>query len=162
MLLDAIAGVYKMQSGTVTGNADVIYINQNTYFSEKLKGKDLLTFAYLLDGNSKSQETFYSFVSESTSGFQMDEIRMILEKKWGVLSGGERKYVYSLMGLSVSKQWYILDEPFAYLDKEKKNILIHVIKRRLAEGKNIIITSHEQMEEMEALEPYTIWIDAWV
>lgn len=159
LLLDLIAGLEKLKKGEIVGNENVIYINQSTYFSDKLRVKNLLEFTYFLDGCKRNKEHFIQFAQNTLDKGQIEKLDSLLEKRWGVLSGGERKYIYALIVLSIPKEWYIMDEPFAYIDEEKKKILIDIIKLRLKEGKNIILTSHEYIEEMNALEPKTINID---
>ena len=158
LLLDTVAGLTKSK-GKIAGNNDVIYINQSTYFSDKLKVKDLLEFTYFLDGNLRKKSDFILFLKKILSDDQISEIAELLDKRWGILSGGERKYIYAIIVLSISKEWYIMDEPFAYIDDEKKKILMEIIRLRLNEGKNVIITSHEYIEEMNELHPEKIEIN---
>lgn len=159
LLLDAIAGLSKTKSGAVIGNKDNIYLNQSTYFSDKLKTKELLGFTYLLDGKCKGEKDFFEFIIQNLESSLIDEIRKILNKRWGILSGGERKFIYALIILSIERKCYIMDEPFAYVDYDKKKVLIDIIKKKLRDGKSVIVTSHEHMEDMEALHPYKIVLD---
>ena len=158
LLLDTIAGLVKNKKGRVYGNENIIYINQSTYFSDKLKTKNLLEFTYYLDGARNNKKEFVAFLKDFLDSSHIGDILEMLEKRWGILSGGERKFIYSVIALSISKDWYIMDEPFAYVDDCRKNILIDIMKARLSEGKNIIITSHETFEAMESLNPYIIEI----
>ena len=76
-------------------------------------------------------------------------MQRIFSQKWGTLSGGERKIIYILSLLMTEKEWYILDEPFANLDIEKKQMLLNVIDLKLRLKKNIIITSHDLNDILE-------------
>ena len=82
-----------------------------------------------------------------------------MEKQWGLLSGGERKYLYSMVLLSLDREWYILDEPFAYLDTEKKEILWKVIEAFASEGKSVILTSHEEDSRINGSDIHVINLD---
>ena len=60
-----------------------------------------------------------------------------------MMSGGEKKFIYIVILLSVERDWYILDEPFAFLDGDKKDIIWKMINEKISEEKGIILTSHE-------------------
>ena len=70
--------------------------------------------------------------------------------QWGMLSGGERKFLYTAILMSIDREWYILDEPFAYVDKSKKKVIWAIINQKIKDGKGIILTSHED----ETIEKY--------
>ena len=55
--------------------------------------------------------------------------------------------IYILILMSINREWYILDEPFAFLDTMKKNMIWDVIDKKLAEGKGVIIVSHEDEQD---------------
>ena len=95
----------------------------------------------------KSRGYSIATIKHDVHGFDIDkkvDVKTLMEKQWGLLSGGERRYLYSMVLLSLDREWYILDEPFAYLDTEKKEILWKVIEAFASEGKGVILTSHEE------------------
>ena len=55
--------------------------------------------------------------------------------------------IYILILMSINREWYILDEPFAFLDTMKKNIIWEVIDEKIGEGKGIILVSHEDDQD---------------
>lgn len=59
------------------------------------------------------------------------------------LSGGEQKIIQILRGLFLDGEIFILDEPFNYIDKNHKQILIDFIKNNL-KSKTLIIISHDE------------------
>lgn len=59
------------------------------------------------------------------------------------LSGGEQKIIQILRGIFLEGDVYILDEPFNYVDKKHKQILIELIKEKL-KFKTVIIISHDE------------------
>ena len=61
--------------------------------------------------------------------------------------------------LSLDREWYILDEPFAYLDTEKKEILWKVIEAFTSEGKGVILTSHEEDSRINGSDIHVINLD---
>ena len=101
-------------------------------------------------------------IKHDVHGFDIDkkvDVKTLMEKQWGLLSGGERKYLYSMVLLSLDREWYILDEPFAYLDTEKKEILWKVIEAFASEGKGIILTSHEEDSRINGSDIHVINLD---
>ena len=115
-----------------------IYLRQNFYFNNKLTVKDYIEF--ILGINSQSPQVFINFLhSFNLQEFYKDNYY----KKIGILSGGERQFLYLLSILCLDRDWYILDEPFNELDDEKckqiANIILYLHKQ---EFKNFLITSH--------------------
>ncbi|MGX7377804.1 ATP-binding cassette domain-containing protein [Carnobacterium maltaromaticum] len=146
LLLDYISGVKKSPKSCIKGNESVIYINQNIYFSDRLSGMDFLKFSYGID----KKKDISQFFKTSNTIIEQEHVERLLEKQWGMLSGGEKKFLYALILLSLEREWYILDEPFAFLDKKRKKLLNKIIKIRVSEGKGIILTTHE--EDIEILD----------
>ena len=64
-----------------------------------------------------------------------ENVKKLSKKQWGMLSGGERKLIYILILMSINREWYILDEPFAFLDTMKKNMIWDVIDKKFSRGK---------------------------
>lgn len=140
LLLDYISGVKKSKKNVIKGNESIIYINQNIYFSDRLSGMDFLKFSYGLDGK-KSIQSFYQL---SDNVLKREDIDTLLKKQWGMLSGGEMKFLYAFILMSLEREWYILDEPFAFIDKKRKKMLYKIIDIKISEGKGIILTTHEE------------------
>ena len=149
MLLDYVAGIRNDQKQRISGNENIVYINQNIFFADRLTGTDFVKFVYRLDNKSRER-------------FDIDkkvDVKTLMEKQWGLLSGGERKYLYSMVLLSLDREWYILDEPFAYLDTEKKEILWKVIEAFASEGKGVILTPHEEDSRINGSDIHVINLD---
>ncbi|EGO8200431.1 ATP-binding cassette domain-containing protein [Enterococcus faecalis] len=142
LLLDYISGIKKVKRNVIKGNESIIYINQNIYFSDRLSGMDFLKFSYGLDGK-KSIQSFYQL---SDKILKREDVDKLLKKQWGMLSGGEKKFLYALILMSLEREWYILDEPFAFIDKKRKKMLYKTIDIKISEGKGIILTTHEEDE----------------
>ncbi|MFR2551484.1 MAG: hypothetical protein ACLS8D_06370 [Clostridioides difficile] len=49
--------------------------------------------------------------------------------------------------MSLEREWYILDEPFAFVDKKRK-MLYKIIDIKISEDKGIILTTHEEDESI--------------
>ncbi|ATF25325.1 ABC transporter ATP-binding protein [Brochothrix thermosphacta] len=144
LLLDYISGLKKTKGNCIFGNEKIIYINQHIYFSDRLSGMDFLKFSYGIDDN----KNISSFFDLSDNIIERNDLNNLLKKQWGMLSGGEKRFLYVIILLSLDKDWYILDEPFASIDKKRKLLLYKLINVKLAEGKGIILTTHEESEEV--------------
>ncbi|MEO0872040.1 MAG: phosphonate C-P lyase system protein PhnL, partial [Pseudomonadota bacterium] len=70
------------------------------------------------------------------------------EKLWGLppatFSGGEQQRVNIARGFAVSYPIMLLDEPTASLDAANKQVVIDLIKERLAQGTAIVGILHDQ------------------
>lgn len=66
-----------------------------------------------------------------------------------MLSGGERKFLYAVILLSLDRDWYILDEPFAFVDAARRAMLWEIMNGKVSESKGIILTSHQEDSEIE-------------
>ena len=144
LLLDYISGIRKNKKANIYGNESVIYINQSIFFSDRLLCEDFLKFVYRMEGKIKKISQFELFVERfENENWNKEDVHHLLKKQWGMLSGGEKKFIYILILMSIDRSWYILDEPFAFLDTNKKDIIWKLIDYKIIEGKGIILTSHE-------------------
>ena len=77
--------------------------------------------------------------------YQLDRILKqegIVDNKGTKLSGGERKILEILRGINRDSDVYILDEPFAFVDKKYKFFIEELIKKMLIEEKIVILITH--------------------
>ena len=143
LFLDYISGIRKDTAATISGNQSIIYINQSIFFSDRLTCEDFLKFVYRMVGIKNPLSIFNDFIDNIFQDrWDKGKIASLMKKQWGMLSGGERKYIYILILMSIEREWYILDEPFAFLDDEKREIIWYLINIKTAQGKGIILTSH--------------------
>lgn len=145
LLLDYISGIRKEKKANILGNTSVIYINQSIFFSDRLIGEDFLRFVYRLGCKKQKVSYFWEFIEKFYDyKWGETEVKELLKKQWGMMSGGEKKFIYIVILLSIEREWYILDEPFAFLDKDKKDIIWKMINEKISKKKGIILTSHER------------------
>lgn len=140
-LLDCIAGIDQKYSGHITGNDNVIYLNQTLYFYGRIKVKDLIQFLMGLN-NQRDAITYYEKNSRLRRKGNM--IKKLYNKPVGKLSGGEIKILYFSIITAMNRNWYLFDEPFSQIDIEGKMDIIDIFKELIQEKKNIIITNHEE------------------
>ena len=55
----------------------------------------------------------------------------------------EKKIVYFCILMSVAFEWYLLDEPFAGVDKKNRDLMKRIINDRCKDGKGILLITHE-------------------
>lgn len=139
-LLDIVSGLVKEKNLEIEGNESLVYMNQSMFFFDRLKVKDFVKFFYQLDGIKGYREHIENF--NDKLGNILD-IQGLWDKQVGYLSGGEKKLVYFYIIMSLEREWYLLDEPFAGVDKSRKEIMKKVINSRLKEDKGIILVTHE-------------------
>ncbi|GAK09420.1 ATP-binding cassette domain-containing protein [Geomicrobium sp. JCM 19038] len=147
--LDCLSGIIHNYSGTITGNDDLVYMNQNLYFSMKLKVKDYVQFVLTLDRVKHTYNDYFAYI-ESIS------LKTFLDEAWNsevsMLSGGERRKLFFVTTCYLDREWYVFDEPFAGVDDEGKQLLTTILERLVASKKGVLFTSHERIpfENMDA------------
>jgi len=74
----------------------------------------------------------------------------ILSKRYGVLSGGQKRRAQLALALCGNGDLIMLDEPTVGLDVEARHMFWRVIRKLVAEGKSVLLTTH-YLEEADAL-----------
>lgn len=152
ILLDYISDLRKPpKAAKIIGNNDMIYLNQNMYYNGRLTVNEYLKFIYNLNNIKKYKEYFIDFVAFYSKDIVV-YIERMLDKKMGDLSGGERRFIYNLIILSIDREWYILDEPLTAVDHNNKKYLIDIILNYSSNNKGIILTTHEKLEFYSEME----------
>lgn len=76
------------------------------------------------------------------------QLRALLQQKTGSISGGERRRLALACALAGSPELILLDEPFADLDTEGKNLLRYLILEMAAGGISFLIVSHNGSDSL--------------
>lgn len=141
LFLDHLANLRKSRTGVLTGNESVVYMRQTFDFSFRLKVSQYIRFITSLD---RKQVTDFKLFLEV---YDIDlDLEKIMNRKIGMLSGGERRFLYLLTILCIEKDWYLLDEPLANVDRKTRRQMMDVIQKKREEGKNFVITSHIDLD----------------
>lgn len=151
IFLDYLCSIRKDKDGNITGNDNLVYLRQNFAMYKRITTSEFIKFVYDID--DVKLEKFFNFINEKNLSFDFKKIK---NTKLGLLSGGERRLLYLLVLLSLDKDIYVLDEPFANLDKETKSEILDLITELNSEGKNFIITNHEESEKFDSILTQTI------
>lgn len=149
-LLDCLSGVNPAYEGTILGNESVVYLNQQLYFSPRLRARDFLDFICQLEGIRAYEQLFNAFLKTYD---WVETYESIQNKQVGKLSGGERRCFFFIVICFLEREWYLFDEPFAGVDEEGKKVMTNMMKALLRQGRNILLTSHEKepLHDFEAL-----------
>lgn len=149
-LLDCLSGVNPAYEGTILGNESVVYLNQQLYFSPRLRARDFLDFICQLEGIKAYEQLFNAFLKTYD---WVETYESIQHKQVGKLSGGERRCFFFIVICFLEREWYLFDEPFAGVDEAGKKVMTNMMKALLRQGKNILLTSHEKepLRDFEAL-----------
>jgi ABC-2 type transport system ATP-binding protein len=74
----------------------------------------------------------------------------IAERRYGALSGGQRRQTQFALAICGSPQLLFLDEPTTHLDQESRALLWERIRHLIGKGTSVVLTTH-YIEEAEAL-----------
>lgn len=89
------------------------------------------------------------------------ELTEYASRQIGELSGGQRKRAFVARAIAQQAQLFLLDEPFAGVDKRSEAMLVKVLKDLAAHGATVLVSTHDlpsltQMVDEAALIRQTI------
>lgn len=85
------------------------------------------------------------------------DLEISLDQKIDSLSTGERQRLAIAIALSNNTSMILLDEPTAYLDKERSDSVMKLLTKIAGENKSVVIVSHDKNIEPYASTIYSIW-----
>lgn len=134
-LLDCIADVDNLRGGiTFKGfpkRSDIAYQLQGVPFIGEVSVKKTINMLMNIDGVVNNDIAIPPFIEN------------IYEKKMGELSGGQRRLVV-IFGISIlQRELYLFDEPESGLDPDISEQAMMLIRKIKANGKNVIMTTHQ-------------------
>jgi heme exporter protein A len=149
-LLRAICGLFLPESGDIRWNEtatrelgedyfrQVLYLGHHNGIKGDLTAIENLHIASVLDGDELSERQLWTALKEiGLAGYEDLPTR--------VLSQGQKRRVALARLLLTSSPLWILDEPFTALDKSAVDLLQEIIRRHIAGGGMIIITTHQDV-----------------
>ena len=77
------------------------------------------------------------------NALRLTDLWQIKDKNLSEISGGQRQRAYLAMAIAQNTKYLLLDEVAASLDIKHQIEILEVLKKLAAEGKGIIITSHD-------------------
>lgn len=159
-LLKSIAGIIpfkgeiqvngeSLKQNPVTVRRKVTYSEAEPVYPVFLTASDILNF--VAQTRNYSKEKVNSLMNYfGVSSFKNQAI--------GGFSAGMLKKLSLCIAFSGEVSWVLLDEPFAFIDKETERNLILFIEQKVKQGINFIITSHHELaqEDLDFKEIYVI------
>ncbi len=136
-LLNIISGILKPDSGRVIlESKNIGYSFQNDVLLKWKTVRENITFA-LSSACTKDE-------AEKRSDIWLERVGLenAKNKKPGELSGGMKKRLNIARSLAVEPDILILDEPFAYLDRENISMVQDIIKEAQNTGTTILLVTH--------------------
>jgi len=149
-LVRAIAGLHQLDQGTIAINGHAAgsiaarrgigVMLQDASPPETLKVGELIT---LFRG-------YYDAPLALADTLRMADLTALEHRRYGKLSGGERRRVQFALSICGNPGMIILDEPTVHMDGASRDTFRASLHALRQQGKLIVLVSH-QMEEIEAL-----------
>jgi len=95
-------------------------------------------------------QTYYAAPMPFADVVEMMGLEDILNKRYGVLSGGQKRRTQLALALCGNSEFIILDEPTVGLDIEARHAFWQVIRTLISAGRGVVLTTH-YLEEADAL-----------
>ena len=153
-LLKLLAGLEKANEGTIEyGEREInsisikdrskifAYVPQHSNVTADIPVFDYLTFgtANTLNFYESPKKEQFDLVDKIAERLN---IKHLLKKNIGEISGGERQIVLIACALIQSTPVILLDEPTSALDIKNQHLVLSTLKEIISEGKTIILSSH--------------------
>ncbi|MEO8001582.1 MAG: ABC transporter ATP-binding protein [Arenimonas sp.] len=95
-------------------------------------------------------QSYYPFPRDLEELAEMAAITDLLQRPYGKLSGGQQRRVQFALAICANVEILFLDEPTVGLDIEAREAMWASLRKLVAEGCSIVLTTH-YLEEAEAL-----------
>ncbi len=120
---------------------NIAYIPQSTISNMDFTVFDFILFGrncYLKLGQSPTEKD-YELVEEKAADCKISHL---LNKSINSISGGERQLVFIARALVQDAPIIVMDEPTSALDLENQHLVLSAIKQIVANGKTVVMSSH--------------------
>lgn len=137
--MECVEGLRKYDSGTVQVNGKVGIQLQASSLPEHMKAMEAVKLF--------AKWNKVPLDKEMLRVFRIDELK---NKQYAQMSTGQKRRLHLVLALVRNPEIVFLDEPTAGLDVEARMFLHEEIRKLKAQGKTIIMSSHD-MSEVESL-----------
>lgn len=159
-LLRCIAGVYQVDSGSITFNEneiyeneevkkDILFLSDNPYFANNDTIKSLKEFYQVF--YDRFDETKYREYLKITKLNENEPLRSF--------SKGMRRQAFIILMLSLNPKLLILDESFDGLDPMMKIIMKRVITNLVVDEETIVVISSHSLNDVESICDHYVIMD---
>jgi ABC-2 type transport system ATP-binding protein len=80
----------------------------------------------------------------------MADLSKLVDRRYGMLSGGEKRRVQFALAIGGDARIIVLDEPTTHMDHASREVFWNTIHSLRQQGKTVLLVTH-QMEEIDAL-----------
>ena len=94
--------------------------------------------------------SYYPDPMTPTAAMQLTHTESLADRPYGKLSGGQKRQVQFALAVCCRPKLLFLDEPTVGLDVQSRELMWTTLRRLVAEGASIVLTTH-YLEEAEAL-----------
>lgn len=137
-ILDLIYEITKPSSGSVVNsNVSIAYDALESFFFNKYTVFENICYILKIKNKQENLPLVEKYL-------KMLNIHGCKHKSIDHLSIGQKKRIGIVAALALNFDYYILDEPYADLDRANRNKVTSLIKTKVNEGKTVIITSHQR------------------
>ncbi|MFC6182106.1 ATP-binding cassette domain-containing protein [Lactiplantibacillus daowaiensis] len=152
-LADVLLGLRPHQ-GTITPTLSTLYLNQQLPMLAATRVSDVATLVLgVATGHRQLKLTdLAQWVDAPTIAF----LTPLWHRHYGDLSGGERKLVQLLLFLQVDREFVVLDEPTAFIDRQHAATLFTVM--RAHPDRTYLVITHDR-RDIQAFNQYQVlWL----
>lgn len=151
-LLRSLAGIYKLDSGSVLMDNEPVYDNPKTKQYIGFVADDFESFPY---ASVKENIDFYKAVYKNFDMNKFNEINEIfkinLNQKVSNFSKGFKMKLNLILNFSISPKYLLLDEPTNGLDSRAKKALYSILTKEADENNTGIVISSHNLRDLELL-----------
>ncbi|MBR1478580.1 MAG: ABC transporter ATP-binding protein [Lachnospiraceae bacterium] len=152
-LLKTLSGVLRHRGKLLADDRNISLLPKKerarliSYLPQSLKGVDMDTETLVAHGRYPYMG-LYGGLRESDiecikRAMAITDVNNIANKKVSAISGGERQRAYIAMSIAQDAGYMLFDEPCTYMDISHQLKFIEIIRKLKAQGKGIVITSHD-------------------
>lgn len=161
-LLQSIVDLIPMQSGNVTFSgkpfdqtrSSIAYVAQRAHIDWHFP---TTVYEVVLMGRFVHKKFWESMTQQDHaivhSSLERVDLLSLKNSRLNQLSGGQQQRVFIARALAQEPMMYLLDEPFAAVDKKTEEIIIDLLRQECKSGKTVLIVHHD----LSTLRAYFGW-----
>ncbi|MBE1584290.1 ABC transporter ATP-binding protein [Nonomuraea angiospora] len=138
-LMHAAVGLLKPTCGSVEVHGEVAFVAQDRPLTERFTAAEMLAFGRRVN----------SRFDDGAARDRLDRLGVPLDRKVGVLSGGQRAQVAITLAMARRPDLLVLDEPLANLDPLARHDVMRSIMAEVAERELTVLLSSHVVADIE-------------
>ncbi|MEU6717873.1 ABC transporter ATP-binding protein [Nonomuraea sp. NPDC046802] len=138
-LMHAVVGMLKPTCGSIMVHGEAAFVAQDRPLSERFTAAEMLTFGRRVN----------SGFDDGAARDRLGRLGVPLDRKVGVLSGGQRAQVAITLAMARRPDLLVLDEPLANLDPLARHDVMRSIMAEAAERELTVLLSSHVVADIE-------------